>query len=82
MRFLTAIPLRRVRSLPALQKLILAHNKISDTLKNLEDNKRLRELYLHDNKFVWKPTEFDRQMQILAGNHLYKLTVWPNPFAD
>lgn len=77
---LTTIP--PLKGLESLQKLILAHNKISDTLKECESSKKLRELYLHDNLFTWKPTEFTRQMQILASNHLYKLTIWPNPFAE
>jgi len=67
--------------LPNLQKLILAHNRIKGTMRPLAKNKRLRELLIHDNQFTWRPTEFEAQMQILKASHLYRLTIWPNPFA-
>eukprot|EP00928_Gymnodinium_smaydae_P005194 TRINITY_DN11786_c0_g1_i1.p1 TRINITY_DN11786_c0_g1~~TRINITY_DN11786_c0_g1_i1.p1 ORF type:complete len:2625 (+),score=594.32 TRINITY_DN11786_c0_g1_i1:277-8151(+) len=68
-------------TMPLLQKLLVARNRIDGDLGQLSTNMRLRCLDISHNAFSWKPTAFKRQLTSLRQTHVQELSIWPNPFA-
>ena len=69
-------------NLPALQKLILSHNMIDGSfVGTLSKNRRLKVLDVSNNNFSWKPSDFQKQLNVLKVFLVENICLWPNPFA-